>query len=55
MDRSREKQLLEYHRTLHGLDADCLASMPEAHCIKNKYRRAFEQMKPTTKCREKIF
>jgi len=34
MDRSRQKELLEYQRTLHWLDANRLVLMQEAHHIK---------------------
>ncbi len=36
MDRSRQKELLEYQRTLHWLDANRLVVMQEAHHINNK-------------------
>jgi hypothetical protein len=36
MDPSRQKELLEYQRTLHWLDANRLVLMQEAHQINNK-------------------
>jgi hypothetical protein len=38
MDRSRQKELLEYQRTLHHLDANRLAWVQETHCISDKYQ-----------------
>ena len=35
MDRSRQKELLEYQRTLHWLDANRLVLMQEANHINN--------------------
>ena len=45
MDRSRQKELLEYQRTLHWLDANRLVLMQEAHHINNKCPLVCGQMK----------
>jgi hypothetical protein len=37
MDRSRQKELLEYHRTLHWLDANRLRLMQDALWINDKF------------------
>jgi hypothetical protein len=45
MDRSRQKELREYTRTLHWLDANRLVSMQEAHHINNICPMVCGQMK----------
>jgi len=42
MDRSRQKQLLEYQRTLHWLDANRLVLMQEARHINKQMSLCFE-------------
>jgi hypothetical protein len=44
MDRSRQKELLEYQRTLHWLDANRLTLVQEALSINKTSRQVCEQM-----------